>query len=590
MHISYLRPVIFFSLVTTVIAWWQISVNSLLPNIQNSQIKGRPYQREITELRKCYTQPLTRGAGARPIEVEGVIVFNSPPNAPQVQVLMFYQTGPCDLEPYIVVKLNDLPLGLQTISFKSLGIRERPTGFRGYRYTDPEVQPYLAELRGGQNGVWYLNNPSGKYVWLNVVDQAPSTAIDAAVRAGEYHDATVMTSAMLRGYRVYREQIAQQPPRAPISDPFFGDRREGDTFEIMAADFQRALVANQPLAWRQKYNRLNAIATFIFNNWAQVTAGVQGLDTGAPMSVPQIQPQVQEVEEELEESDDERLYKQEPKQELGLKSESDGAISSEIDAEVDDYVKGESEGFYPGGETKEEIRLSDEDEVEEEGNIVPGVKKEEYKVEQEYTDEGEGPYEDEYEEINEYQDEYDVEDDASPTFPPDIVDQFFNTDLNQYTYWTEPPGFDADQVIAEIEELTRLGKAPLPYLDPNANTLVEEVLENVVPRQRLSAADRRARRRTRKPTTRTARPQADENESVAPYDFGEPVNFVIELGPSVEEAVSEGLASPSIEESLSVGEGLGTPARAVSERTDSSGDGLDADSYEPVVGKNLKIN
>ncbi|KAJ6264886.1 hypothetical protein Dda_1039 [Drechslerella dactyloides] len=583
----HLRPVCFFflnlSILTTdVTAWWQLSVQFLIePDARAQQIRGRPHLREITDIKRCQYQPSSRGINPHPIDVEAIVVFNSPFNTPEVQVLMFYKTGPCNIEPYIVVKLNDLPNGLQAISFRALGIRERPASYKGFRYTDPEVQPYLTELRGGQNGVWYLNNPTGEFVWLDVVDIVPSTAVDAAVAAAEYHDAGLMSGAMLRGYSVYRDQIDEQPQRVPISDPFIGDQREEDQFELMATGFQSALAANQQTAWREKYNRLNNIAGYIFNSWAQLTAGGTGLymgDTGIDGGH-NIQPNVIDPEEQGSEESEERLYKEESKLEQDPDLASDGVLYPQIVVNADnsdtlkreddlvDYQNAEAQALYPAQvQIKEEIIVNDEGGPEQEANAVREVKVETYKIEkEEYTDEYD-PYEDEYEEVDENQDLYEDEADASPIISPGIVDRFFNTELNQLSDWQVPLNFDGDQIAAEIEQEMENGKKASPIRGIDANLLVNAVMDEIEPGRRIRGG-RRARRR---PAPTIAPPPVDDNKSVAAYDFGE-------------SALAD-LNSPS------VGGPYESPAGNNKERVDDLGEGLDTGSdYEPAVGKNRKV-
>ncbi|KAF3915574.1 hypothetical protein ABW21_db0205957 [Orbilia brochopaga] len=569
----YLQPVCcifsFLSFATNVAAWWQVSVNSLLTNPRSTQFKGRPHLREITALGRCYSQPLNRGSNALPIEVEAVVVFTSPFNDPQPQVLAFYPRAGCIGEPNLVVKLNDLQQGLQAINLRALGVRERPAAFRGFRYTDPEVAPYMTELRGGQNGVWYLNNPVGKFVWLDVVDLLPSTAVEAAVQAGQYHDATIMTSGMLRGYSVYRDQLTLAPPRGPISDPFFGDRRESARFEYMAEDFQRALAANQPGVWLQKYNQLNNIAGYIYNNWAQLTAGGRGIYMGntGPGGIYQVQPIIEQ--EEIEESDDERLYKAEPKQEQEEESDLE---SPQIQVDVDDYFKLEGEDLdLESQEPKEDVFVDDEAVVEQEeddGTVIQYLKKEEYKAE---PDDNSVSYENASEgQIYDPQDEYEAEEGESPVIDPNIVNTFFNTDLNDYTSWTAPPGFNADDIIAEIDQLTRLGRGPLPGLDQNADALVEQVLENVVPIMRPG------RRRRPAAARQVAPPRIDDNESLPSYDFAD----AVDVGPESPESARLG-SSPS------VGDYAGA-VTTITETVDDAGEGLDPSDYEPAVGKTRK--
>ncbi|EWC45617.1 hypothetical protein DRE_05178 [Drechslerella stenobrocha 248] len=323
--------------ITHVTAWWQLSIRNYdALGSQKRQTSARSGLNEILNPATCHESRGGSRDKGQIHDTEAILVFNSPLNRPQAQVIAFYQNNKCNADPFIVVKLSDLGHGLQVINFQALHMRVRPLAFRGVSYDDAQIEPWLSQFQDSENGVWWLHNPLGKYIWVDVVDILRTDNTGLLEELADYHDATAITRSMLQDYAVYRNAAAQLPPRVPVCDPFIGDSRDMDTFRHMSTEFRGALAAQQPLQWRRIYQVRDQMAGHIFDNWVTETGG-QGLVAGRGTVEPQADGQ--EAGEGHSEADNESI--------VGAKEEGEGVAWGGLKIEVKENQSDLPENITP---------------------------------------------------------------------------------------------------------------------------------------------------------------------------------------------------------------------------------------------------
>ncbi|KAK6362149.1 hypothetical protein TWF730_005846 [Orbilia blumenaviensis] len=287
-HILILAVLNANTLIQGVYSWWQIpileyrvstsaSVLKNLNNINGSQPAANvdlfPRIRISEELstHRCSLVPYTElSRVGQKGNVEALLVLNDPRTLPRADVLLFYRYRHCGtgVDPFIVVKLNSMQ-GLQVIDFKGLGIKTRAMVIKGYRIWDPEVKPYLRDAPDARTGVWYFDNPIGKFFWVDAhVNLIKDPFTKAVMDEGYSSEWGPMTEAMQMDYEEYRRNNPNPPRIDPVIDPLSGDKRLPHRFEDMVEGFKDAASAGRQDSWIEHYRKLYNMANFISQNIA----------------------------------------------------------------------------------------------------------------------------------------------------------------------------------------------------------------------------------------------------------------------------------------------------------------------------------